>query len=142
MFAAAGVTAVVFDIQDVGTRFYTSISTLYDSMVAAARLGLRYLVLDRPNPIGGRAYTSGVGRKEIVQQHGMTAGELARLYDGEFLPAEGAFDGTRYWIDLLTCSGRLRTMIDAGASADEVAGELAAFDRRRRPYLLYSRPGS
>ena len=82
MFTAAGVRTVVFDIQDVGARFYTYIWTLYDSMCAAARLGLRYLVLDRPNPIGGRAYgpmmtpgyTSGVGRKEIVQQHGMTVG--------------------------------------------------------------------
>jgi uncharacterized protein YbbC (DUF1343 family) len=65
-------------------------------MVVAARLGMRYVVLDRPNPIGGRVdgalmtagYTSGVGKKEIVQQHGMTVGELARFYNGEFLPAD------------------------------------------------------
>ena len=65
-------------------------------MVAAARLGISYVVLDRPNPVGGRVdgalmtpgYTSGVGKKEIVQQHGMTVGELARFYNGEFLPAE------------------------------------------------------
>ena len=298
MFTAAAVRTVVFDIQDVGARFYTYIWTLYDSMVAAARLGLRYVVLDRPNPIGGRAYgpmmtagfTSGVGRKEIVQQHGMTVGELARYYNGEFLPAEagravrldvltcrgwhprmragdtdlpwvlpspnmptpdtavvypgtgmfegvaslsegrgttrpfeliggpgfdyhwgdrlnaadlpgvefreayftptfnkfanqlcagvevkvtdqGAFDPIRtavamlvearrepafawrndggarpYWIDLLTGSTRLREMVDAGASTDDVVGawrtELAAFDARRRPYLLYPRTGS
>ncbi|MBB2940743.1 uncharacterized protein YbbC (DUF1343 family) [Actinoplanes lutulentus] len=93
LFTEAGVRTVVFDIQDVGARFYTYIWTLYDSMVAAARLGLRYVVLDRPNPIGGRAFgpmlkpafTSGVGLKEIVQQHGMTVGELARFYNGEFL---------------------------------------------------------
>ncbi|MEU4424483.1 DUF1343 domain-containing protein [Actinoplanes sp. NPDC024001] len=293
MFTAAGVRTVVFDIQDVGARFYTYIYTLYDSMAAAARLGLRYVVLDRPNPIGGRAYgpmmtdgfTSGVGRLKIVQQHGMTVGELARFYNGEFLsgavnlevitctgwtgrlragdtdlpwvlpspnmptqdtaivyPGTGMFEGvsslsegrgttrpfeliggpgfdyhwcdrvvalnlpgvefreayftptfnkftgvlcagievkvtdqaafdpirtavgmlvearkvpafawrvdggTRYWIDLLTGSTRLRTMIDAGASVDEVTGawaaELAAFERQRRPYLLYSRLGS
>lgn len=55
------------------------------------------MVLDRSNPLGGKAYgpmlnpafSSGVGRKPIVQQHGMTAGELARFYVGEFLPAEG-----------------------------------------------------
>ncbi|WP_199853818.1 exo-beta-N-acetylmuramidase NamZ domain-containing protein [Plantactinospora sp. BB1] len=96
LITQAGVDTVVFDIQDVGARFYTYIWTLYDSMVAAARLGRRYVVLDRPNPIGGRAYgpmmttpfTSGVGKKEIVQQHGMTVGELARFYNGEFLPAE------------------------------------------------------
>ncbi|MFC7531629.1 exo-beta-N-acetylmuramidase NamZ domain-containing protein [Actinoplanes sp. GCM10030250] len=296
MFTAAGVRTVVFDIQDVGARFYTYIYTLYDSMAAAARLGLRYVVLDRPNPIGGRAYgpmmtdgfTSGVGRLKIVQQHGMTVGELARFYNGEFLPADagkqvklevitcrgwhgrlhagdtdlpwvlpspnmptpdtaevypgtGMFEGvsslsegrgttrpfeliggpgfdyrwgdrvtalklpgvrfreayftptfnkfsgqlcagievkvtdqavydpirtavgmlvearkeaafvwrldsSRYWIDLLTGSSRLRTMIDAGAATDEVvgawAGELAAFDQRRRPYLLYPRSGA
>jgi uncharacterized protein YbbC (DUF1343 family) len=87
---------LVFDIQDVGARFYTYIWTMYDSMVAAARLGKRYVVLDRPNPIGGRAYgpmmtagyTSGVGKKEIVQQHGMTVGELARFFNAEFLPVE------------------------------------------------------
>ncbi|BCJ47103.1 hypothetical protein GCM10010168_83240 [Actinoplanes ianthinogenes] len=292
MFTAAGVRTVVFDIQDVGARFYTYIYTLYDSMAAAAQLGLRYVVLDRPNPIGGRAYgpmmtdgyTSGVGRLKIVQQHGMTVGELARFYNGEFLSGsvhleviactgwagrlragdtdlpwvlpspnmptpdtavvypgtgmiegvsslsegrgttrpfeliggpgfdyrwgdrvaalnlpgvefreayftptfnkfagrlcagvevkvtdqatfdpirtavgmlveargEDAFawrvDGVKYWIDLLTGSARLRTMIDAGATTDEVVGawaaELAAFDRQRRPYLLYPRLGS
>ncbi|HEX5595096.1 MAG TPA: DUF1343 domain-containing protein, partial [Micromonosporaceae bacterium] len=92
LITQAGVDTVVFDIQDVGARFYTYIWTMYDSMVAAARLGKRYVVLDRPNPIGGRAYgpmmtpsyTSGVGKKEILQQHGMTVGELARLFNTEF----------------------------------------------------------
>ncbi|MEU5789660.1 DUF1343 domain-containing protein [Micromonospora purpureochromogenes] len=96
MFTEAGVDTVVFDIQDVGVRFYTYIWTMYTSMVAAARVGKRYVVLDRPNPIGGRAYgpmmtapyTSGVGLKEIVQQHGMTVGELARFFNGTFLPVE------------------------------------------------------
>jgi uncharacterized protein YbbC (DUF1343 family) len=92
----SGVDTLVFDIQDVGARFYTYIWTMYDSMVVAARLGKRYVVLDRPNPIGGRAYgpmmtpgyTSGVGKKEIVQQHGMTVGELARFFNAEFLPSD------------------------------------------------------
>jgi len=96
LITQAGVDTLVFDIQDVGARFYTYIWTMYDSMVAAARLGKRYVVLDRPNPIGGRAYgpmmtpeyTSGVGKKEIVQQHGMTVGELARFFNAEFLPAD------------------------------------------------------
>ncbi|WP_020577272.1 exo-beta-N-acetylmuramidase NamZ domain-containing protein [Actinopolymorpha alba] len=96
LFGKSGAETIVFDIQDVGARFYTYIWALYDSMVVAARLGLRYVVLDRPNPIGGRAdgalmtpgYTSGVGKKEIVQQHGMTVGELARFYNGEFLPTD------------------------------------------------------
>jgi uncharacterized protein YbbC (DUF1343 family) len=96
LITRSGVDTLVFDIQDVGARFYTYIWTMYDSMVAAARLGKGYVVLDRPNPIGGRAYgpmmtpgyTSGVGKKEIVQQHGMTVGELAQFFNAEFLPAD------------------------------------------------------
>jgi uncharacterized protein YbbC (DUF1343 family) len=96
MFRASGVETVVFDIQDVGARFYTYIWTMYTAMRAAVRTGARFVVLDRPNPIGGTArgpmmtpaYESGVGAKEIVQAHGMTVGELARYFDGEFLPEE------------------------------------------------------
>ncbi|MFC6021232.1 exo-beta-N-acetylmuramidase NamZ domain-containing protein [Plantactinospora solaniradicis] len=114
LITQAGVDTVVFDIQDVGARFYTYIWTLYDSMVAAARLGKRYVVLDRPNPIGGRAYgpmmttpfTSGVGKKEIVQQHGMTVGELARFYNGEFLPAEA---GRPVELTVIKCRGWRRS---------------------------------
>jgi uncharacterized protein YbbC (DUF1343 family) len=94
MFAEADVEVVVFDIQDVGARFYTYIWTMWSAMRAAARMGLRFVVLDRPNPIGGTAfgpmlypgYESGVGQRYIVQQHGMTVGELARLFNAEFLP--------------------------------------------------------
>lgn len=96
MVTEAGVETLVFDIQDVGARFYTYIWTMYTAMRAALRTGSRFVVLDRPNPIGGTArgpmmtteYTSGVGAKEIVQAHGMTVGELARFFDGEFLPDE------------------------------------------------------
>lgn len=96
MYRAADVETVVFDIQDVGSRFYTYIWTMYDAMVAAAQTGARFVVLDRPNPIGGHArgpmmttpFTTFVGKKEIVQQHGMTVGELARFFDAEFLPAD------------------------------------------------------
>ncbi|WP_404388993.1 exo-beta-N-acetylmuramidase NamZ domain-containing protein [Humibacillus xanthopallidus] len=96
LFRTAGVETVVFDIQDVGARFYTYIWTMYTAMRAAVAVGARFVVLDRPNPIGGKAigpmmttpWTSGVGAKEIVQAHGMTVGELARYFDGEFLPAE------------------------------------------------------
>ncbi|NYI70009.1 uncharacterized protein YbbC (DUF1343 family) [Naumannella cuiyingiana] len=93
LFAEADVETVVFDIQDVGARFYTYIWTMYHAMIAAARAGLRFVILDRPNPVGGTArgpllvdgFTSGVGQDRIVQQHGMTVGELARFFDGEFV---------------------------------------------------------
>jgi uncharacterized protein YbbC (DUF1343 family) len=93
IYTKAGVETVVFDIQDVGVRFYTYIWSMYEAMVAAAKNGLKFVVLDRPNPIGGApdgtmmrpGYTSGVGKEEIIQQHGMTVGELARLFNAEYL---------------------------------------------------------
>jgi len=96
LYRDANVETVVFDIQDIGARFYTFIWTMYEAMKAAVATGARFVVLDRPNPVGGSArgpmllrdFTSAVGRREIAQQHGMTAGELARLFDGEFLTPE------------------------------------------------------
>ncbi|MFE9635629.1 exo-beta-N-acetylmuramidase NamZ domain-containing protein [Streptomyces sp. NPDC006463] len=94
VFTAAGIDTVVFDIQDVGARFYTYIWTLYDCMRAAALAGKAMVVLDRPNPVGGRRaagpvlerpYASFVGREPIALAHGMTAAELALLFNGEFL---------------------------------------------------------
>ncbi|WP_055524330.1 exo-beta-N-acetylmuramidase NamZ family protein [Streptomyces graminilatus] len=285
IFTASGVDTVVFDIQDVGARFYTYIWTLYDCMEAAGLAGKSFLVLDRPNPVTGRTaqgpvlhreFASFVGRQPIAQAHGMTVAELARLFNEEFLAAPveldtvpmsgwrrseyydatglpwvppspnmptpdtalvysgtGLFEGTNLsegrgttlpfellgaegidrrwaaamerlglpgahfreayfvpsfskfqgktvggvqihvhnraaydpvrtgvallvtakkvwsgfgwrsdnWIDKLTGSARVRTMIDAGADADEVVagwqGELAAFRRLRRKYLIY-----
>ncbi|MGW1023297.1 exo-beta-N-acetylmuramidase NamZ family protein [Streptomyces sp. NPDC002577] len=94
VFTASGVDTVVFDIQDVGARFYTYIWTLYDCMEAAQLAGKRFVVLDRPNPVTGRSaegpvlhreFATFVGRQPISQAHGMTVTELARLFNGEFL---------------------------------------------------------
>ncbi|MDX3524481.1 DUF1343 domain-containing protein [Streptomyces scabiei] len=94
VFTASGVDTVVFDIQDVGARFYTYIWTLYDCMEAAQLAGKRFVVLDRPNPVTGRSaqgpvlhkeFATFVGRQPIAQAHGMTVAELARLFNGEFL---------------------------------------------------------
>ncbi|MBT8399885.1 MAG: DUF1343 domain-containing protein [Rhodothermia bacterium] len=88
----AGLDVLVFDIQDVGARFYTYISTMGLSMEAAAEAGVEFVVLDRPNPLGGD-YVSGflrepefksfVGYFPIPIAHGMTVGELARMAVGE-----------------------------------------------------------
>ncbi|MFJ8674605.1 exo-beta-N-acetylmuramidase NamZ domain-containing protein [Streptomyces sp. NPDC093589] len=95
VFTESGVDTVVFDIQDVGARFYTYIWTLYDCMVAAVLAGKRFVVLDRPNPVTGRSatgpvldkkYASFVGREPIPQAHGMTVAELALLFNREFVP--------------------------------------------------------
>lgn len=87
-----GLDALVFDIQDVGARFYTYITTMGRSMQAAAEAGIPFVVLDRPNPLGG-TYVSGfvlepehrsfVGKYPIPIAHGMTVGELARMIKGE-----------------------------------------------------------
>lgn len=81
---------LVFDIQDVGTRFYTYISTLYHAIQAVAETGKTIWVLDRPNPISGTLvegpvlkpeFKSFVGIHEIPLRHGMTVGELAQLFN-------------------------------------------------------------
>jgi uncharacterized protein YbbC (DUF1343 family) len=101
-YREARVETVMFDIQDVGARFYTYIWTMYDAMVAASQAGVRFVVLDRPNPVGGvdasgpvlhPEQASFVGRKPISQRHGMTVGELAGFFNGEFLPADDTADG-------------------------------------------------
>ncbi len=89
----SGIDTVVFDIQDVGVRFYTYIWTMYEAMIAAVQKSLAFVVLDRPNPIGGAAhgsmmtdgFTSGVGKDKILQAHGMTVGEVARYFNGELM---------------------------------------------------------
>ncbi|MFJ3650144.1 exo-beta-N-acetylmuramidase NamZ family protein [Streptomyces murinus] len=101
VFTASGVDTIVFDIQDVGARFYTYIWTLYDCMEAARLAGKRFVVLDRPNPVTGRAaqgpvlhkeFATFVGRQPIAQAHGMTVAELARLFDKEFLGGSGPLE--------------------------------------------------
>ena len=83
---------LVYDIQGVGARFYTYISTMGLAMQAAAEAHLPFVVLDRPNPLGGEylsgpvlepAYGSFVGEYPIPVTHGMTAGELALMIKGE-----------------------------------------------------------
>ncbi|MBL7201548.1 MAG: DUF1343 domain-containing protein [Anaerolineae bacterium] len=88
----AGVDVLLFDIQDVGVRFYTYIWTMSYLLEAAAEEGLPLIVLDRPNPIGGQitegpllrpGYESFVGRYLLPVRHGLTVGELARLFNAE-----------------------------------------------------------
>jgi uncharacterized protein YbbC (DUF1343 family) len=88
-----GIDTLVIDLQDVGTRIYTYIYTMANCLVAAKKHGLTVIVCDRPNPIGGtavegpmlvRGYESFVGMYPIPMRHGMTIGELARLFNEEF----------------------------------------------------------
>jgi len=88
----ANLDTIVFDIQDIGCRFYTYVSTMGEAMRAAAEQGKRFVVLDRPNPINGldmagpmldAGLESFVGFHHLPLRHGMTAGELAQMFKAE-----------------------------------------------------------
>ena len=87
------IDSLIFDIQDVGARYYTFIWTMAHAMEACARDGKKMIVLDRPNPIGGlqvegnlieKSHVSFVGLYPIPNRHGMTVGELAQLFNVEY----------------------------------------------------------
>jgi uncharacterized protein YbbC (DUF1343 family) len=86
-----GVDVLVYDMQDIGSRSYTYISTMVKCMEAAAEAGIPFVVLDRPNPLGGlrvegppmeERWISFVGQLPVPYIHGMTAGELAQMANG------------------------------------------------------------
>ena len=107
-----GLDALVFDIQDIGTRFYTYIGTMALCMKAAKQQGLRFVVLDRPNPIGGLKVEGAIPPPEqcggltsiypIPTRHGMTVGELAGLFNEHF--------GIGCRLDVVQMSGWQRSM--------------------------------
>ncbi len=108
-----GIDAVVVDLQDVGTRVYTFIWTLFYCLESAAEKEFKVIILDRPNPIGGvefegpilnKKYTSFVGLHDIPMRHGLTMGEIAKLFvsemnldvDLEIIPMEN-WDRSMFW---------------------------------------------
>lgn len=129
----ADLDTLVFDIQDVGTRFYTYVSTMLEAMKAASAHGLRFVVLDRPNPINGidvagpvvaPGTETFVGCHPIALRHGMTVGELARMFRAELdldldlviIPCEGwrrrdAFDATG--LEWINPSPNMRSLAEA-----------------------------
>lgn len=87
-----GLDAVVYDLQDTGCRSYTYITTMGEAMEACGEAGVEFIVLDRPNPLGGvrvegllveDAFRSGVSRWNVAYVYGLTCGELARMINGE-----------------------------------------------------------
>jgi uncharacterized protein YbbC (DUF1343 family) len=108
----AGLDALVFDLQDVGARCYTYQATMLLCMEAAAEAGLRFVVLDRPNPLGGLAiegpalrpgFESFCGMHDVAMRHGMTVGELARLFREE--------RRLRLELEVVECRGWRRRML-------------------------------
>ena len=109
-----GIDVLVFDIQDIGARYYTYVWTMALAMEAAGEAGIDFVVLDRPNPIGGDRvqgnvldpeFATFVGLYPVPMRHGLTAGELARLLVGEHgvdvdltvVPMDGWTRGT-WWV--------------------------------------------
>ena len=109
----AGIDVLLYDLQDVGTRYYTYISTMGLAMQAAAEADVSFVVLDRPNPLGGDigggtldpAYESFVGFYPIPDVYGLTSGELARWASAEFLANVENLD-----LDVIPMSGWTRSM--------------------------------
>jgi uncharacterized protein YbbC (DUF1343 family) len=103
----ANLDALVFDIQDVGSRYYTYQATMLLCLEAAAAAGLKFVVLDRPNPIGGAAFEgpalrpgfeSFCGLHDLAPRHGMTVGELCLLFRAERkLDVEVEVEWCRRW---------------------------------------------
>jgi uncharacterized protein YbbC (DUF1343 family) len=110
-----GVDTLVIDLQDIGTRIYTYMYTMANCMRAARQHGIKVIVCDRPNPIGGlevegitleHGCESFVGQYPIATRHGMTIGELARLFNEHFeiradleVVAMGGWRRAMYWDD-------------------------------------------
>ncbi len=110
------VESVVFDLQDVGARYYTFIYTMANTMRLCAEMGIKFVVLDRPNPVNGlnveggivhTGFESFVGMFPISHRHGMTVAELALLFNEEFeincdlkiVKMEG-WKRSKYWDEL------------------------------------------
>ena len=106
-----GLDVLVIDLQDIGSRYYTFQATMRYCLQAALPLGMRVLVLDRPNPLGGemvegpgllKSHESFVGAHDIAIRHGLTMGELAMLYQHEL----GLEDGD---LQVVPCEGWKRS---------------------------------
>ncbi|WP_266205940.1 exo-beta-N-acetylmuramidase NamZ family protein [Pontibacter kalidii] len=163
------VDVLIFDIQDIGARFYTYIATMNHVLEAAAEQSIPYLVLDRPNAIGGtyvdgpiggepQEPVSGVGQLPVT--HGMTVGELARMFNGErakrnlpqakltVIPMQRYnrqqwYDDTRLpWIKpspnmltLTTAAVYPATCLLEGTNISEARGTLHPFERIAAPWI-------
>lgn len=164
-----GLDALVFDLQDAGARFYTYITTMAYAMEAAARKGIDFYVLDRPNPIDGvhvqgpildRDLTSFTGYFPLPVRHGMTVGELARLFNAEnkinaklhLIPMQG-YQRTDWYEDTglpwIAPSPNLRTVTQAalypgvaiveGANVSVGRGTATPFEVLGAPWMKDSR---
>lgn len=161
----AGLDAVLFDLQDVGVRVYTFVWTMALAMEACAEEGVRFVVLDRPNPIGGHlregptlraGFESFVGLHPIPLRHGLTCGELARWLrrvrgiscDLEVVACEGLERGMRWaetdlpWVipspnlpTLESCAVYPGMVLLEGTNLSEGRGTTRPFELFGAPYI-------
>ncbi len=161
----AGIDALIFDMQDVGVRFYTYLSTLYHVLRGAARAGVRVVVLDRPNPLGGQVvegpllepgFESFVGMVPIAVRHGLTLAELAGWMNARLDPPaelqvvkmegwrrEMGFDGTGLqWVPSSPAMPHLSTAVVypgtcllEGTNCSEGRGTALPFEQIGAPWM-------
>lgn len=161
----AGIDVMIFDIQDIGSRYYTYIYTMANVMEACGENDIELLVLDRPNPISGmhregnlveKEYKSFIGLVPIPNRHGLTTGELALLYNKEFgyecevtvIPMEGwtrdmYFDDTDlFWIppspnttSIDMCILYAGTCLFEGTNISEGRGTTQPFEVAGAPFI-------
>jgi uncharacterized protein YbbC (DUF1343 family) len=166
------VEVLIYDVQDGGARPLTRVSTMALAMQAAAEKGIPFAVLDRPNPIGGTrvegnvldpSFASFVGMYPIAMRHGMTVGELARMYNEDFeigahltvIPVEGwqrdlYFDETGLpWVGISPNLRRLEalflypgTVLLEGTNLSEGRGTELPFEQTGAPWLDSERVAS
>ncbi len=159
------IDTLIIDIQDVGTRVYTFIYTISYCLEVAGRMGIPVIILDRPNPIGGRllegnvleqAYSSFVGRFPIPMRHAMTVGEISLFFNQEFnlgcdlrvIPMEGWKRGMLWhdtglaWIPPspnlptpLSCMVYPGQVIFEGTNISEGRGTTLPFEQFGAPFL-------
>jgi len=132
-----GLDALVFDLQDVGVRFYTYVSTLLLCLDAAADAGIELVVLDRPNPLGGERVEGPVADRAAVPEsfvnmapgpllHGLTSGEMARLANGaRSKPAKLTVVSMKGWARAMTWADTGRSWIAPSPNLKDVEAVIA-----------------
>lgn len=113
-----GLDLLVIDLPDIGTRYYTYAQTMALAMQVAGEAGVKVIVLDRPNPLGGVEIEGGTvtkrcrsfcGMTPVPQRHGLTLGELAVLYEGGFGVGEDAYPAARCNLRIIKVRGWKRS---------------------------------
>ena len=134
------VDVLVYDLQEVGGRTWTYVSTMALSMQAAAKKGIPFVVLDRPNPIGGEIvegalldpkFKSFVGMYPIPARHGMTVGELATMFNRTARHRRGADRRARGELAALAVAGRDRAAVGEPVAEPALARRADELSRDR-----------